>query len=127
MVSEQGKNLSIRSVMPNLVGKDASFSFLVYLVQKISIFLVFNIPLAAISDLKAKIIIKTYEYYFIRTLVPKSVGNGTSYAPLANLDFNTPLAAILKNGLSKYFSASFGRCIEAYFSSGIILSNQSRN
>ena len=53
------KNLSIRSVMPNLVGKDASFAFLAYLVQEISIFLVFNIPLAAISDLKAKIILKT--------------------------------------------------------------------
>ena len=35
MVSEHGKNLSIGSGIPNLVGKVASFAFLSHLVQQI--------------------------------------------------------------------------------------------
>ena len=50
-------------------------------------FLVFNMALAAILDLKVKIVPKHNDYYFIRSVMPKLelVGNGTSYAPLANL------------------------------------------
>ena len=58
MVSEYGKSLSIRSVMSNLVGKVASFAFVAHLVQEISLFLVFNMALAAILDLKVKIVPK---------------------------------------------------------------------
>ena len=133
MVSEHSKSLSIRSVMSNLVGKVASFAFVAHLVQEISLFLVFNMALAAILDLKVKIVPKHNGYYFIRSVVPKLVGNDTLCAPLANLAqeislflvFNMALAAILKNGLLKYFPAIFGRCMGAYFSSNrFILSNQ---
>ena len=66
----------------------------------------------------------------------KLVGNNTLFAPLANLIqeislflvFNMALAAILKNRLLEYFPATFGKSMEAYFSSNrFILSNQSRN
>ena len=106
-----------------------------HLVQEIPLFLVFNMALAAILDLKVKISPKHNGYYSIRSVVPKLVGNDTLYAPLANLVqeislflvFTMALAAILKNGLSKYFPATFGRCMRlgAYFSSNtFILSNQ---
>ena len=42
IVSECIKNLSIRSDMPNLVGKIDSFAFLAHLVQEISLLMVFN-------------------------------------------------------------------------------------
>ena len=48
MVSEHGKNLSIGSGIPNLVGKVASFAFLSHLVQEISLLMVFNMASAAI-------------------------------------------------------------------------------
>ena len=133
MVSEHGKSLSIRSVMSNLGGKVASFAFVAHLVQEIPLFLVFNMALAAILDLKFKIVSKYNGYYFIRSVVPNLVGNDTLYAHLANLvqeislflAFNMALAAILKNGLLTYFPATFGRCMGAYFSSNrFILSNQ---
>ena len=41
--------------------------------------------LAAILDLKFKIVSKHNAYYFIRYVVPKLVGNDTLYAPLAKL------------------------------------------
>ena len=136
MVPELSKSLSVRSVMSNLAGKVASFAFVAHLVQEISLFLVFNVVLAAILDLKVKIVPKHNCYHSIRSVVPKLVGNDISYALLANLIqeislflvINMALAAILKNGLSKYFPATFGRCMGAYFSSNrLILSNQSRN
>ena len=65
MVSEYGKSFSIRSVMSNLVGKVASFAFVAHLVQEISLFLVFNMALAAILDLKVKIVPKHNGYYSI--------------------------------------------------------------
>ena len=86
--------------------------------------------------LKIKIIPKLNEYYSVISVMPKSVGNDTSYVSLANLVqkislflvFNMALAAILKNRLLEYFPARFGRCMGAYFSSNrFILSNQSRN
>ena len=105
MVSEHSKSLSIRPVMSNLVGKVASFAFVVHLVQEIPLFLVFNMASAAILDLKVKIVPKHNGYYSIRSVVPKLVGNDALYAPLANLAqeislflaFNMALAAILKN------------------------------
>ena len=132
MVSEHGKSLSIRSVMSNLVGKVASFAFVAHLVQEIPLFLVFNMALATILDLKFKIESKHNGYYFIRSVVLKLVGNYTLYAPLANLvqeislflAFNMALAAILKNGLLKYFPATFGRCRGAYYFLQIGLSCQ---
>ena len=50
MVLEHGKNLSIGSGIPNLVGKVASFAFLSHLVQEISLLglMVFNMASAAI-------------------------------------------------------------------------------
>ena len=125
--------VSIRSVMSNLVGKVASFTFVAHLVQEILLFLVFNMALAAILDLKVKIVSKHNGYYSIRSVVPKLVGNDPLYAPLINLvqeislflAFNVALAAILKTGLLKYFPSTFGRCMGAYFSSNrFILSNQ---
>ena len=68
--------------------------------------------------------------------MPELVGNNTLYAPLANLVqeislflvFNMALAALLKNRLLKYFPATFGESMGAYFSlNRFILSNQSRN
>ena len=132
MVSEHGKSLSIRSVMSNLVGKVASFAFVAHLVQEIPLFLVSNEALAAMLDLKFKIVSKHNGYYLIRSVVPKLVGNDTLCAHLANLvqeislfhAFNMALAAILKKGLLRYFPATFGRCMGAYFSSNkFILSN----
>ena len=98
-------------MIPNLVGKVASFAFSAHLVQEISLFLVFNMALAAILDLKVKIVPKHNCYYSIRSVMPKLVGDDTSYAPLVNLVeeislylvFNMVLAASLKNGLLKYF------------------------
>ena len=58
MVSEHGKSLFIRSVMSNFVGKLASFAFVANLVQEIPLFLVFNMALATILDLKVKIVSK---------------------------------------------------------------------
>ena len=119
--------------MSNLVGKVASFAFVAHLVQEIPLFLVFNMDLAAILDLKVKIVSKHNGCYSIRSVVPKLVGNDSEYAPLVNLvqeislflAFNMALAAILKNGLLKYFPATVGRCMGAYFSSNrFILSNQ---
>ena len=81
MVSEHGKSLSIRSVMSNIVGKVASFAFVAHLVQEIPLFLVFNMALAAILDLKVKIVLKHNGYYFIRSVVPKLVGNDTFMCP----------------------------------------------
>ena len=77
MVSEHGKNLSIRSVMSNLAGKYALFAFVGSLFQEISSFLVFNMALAAILDLKVKIVPKHKGYYSIRFVVPTLVGNDT--------------------------------------------------
>ena len=91
--------------------------------------------LAAILDLKVKIVPKHNGYYSIRSVVPKLVGNENLYARLVNLVqeislflvFIMALAAILKNGLL-YFPATCGRCMGAYFSSvRFILLNQSRN
>ena len=42
MVSKRFKNPPIRSGMPNLVGKVASFAFLSHLVQEISLLMDFN-------------------------------------------------------------------------------------
>ena len=50
VVSESSKNLSIRSGMPNLVGKVASFAFLAHLVQEMSLLMVFNMASASIFD-----------------------------------------------------------------------------
>ena len=134
MVSEHGKNLSIRSAMSNLLlQKVASFAFVAHLVQEISPFLVFNMALAAILDLKVTIVPKHNGYYSIISVVSKLVENESLYAPLANLVqeisrflvLNMALAAILKNGLLKYFPAIIGRCMGAYFSSNkFILSNE---
>ena len=119
--------------MSNLVGKAASYAFVAQVVQEIPLFLVFNMALAAILDLKVKIVLKHNGYYFIRSVVPKLVENDTLCAPLANLVqeisrflvFNMVLAVFLKNGLLKYFPATFGRGMGAYFSSNrFILSNQ---
>ena len=87
IVSGHGKNISIRLVMSNLEGKVASFAFVADLVQEISLFLVFNmaLALAAILDLKFKIVPKHNGYYSLRSVVPKLVGNDTFYAPLVNL------------------------------------------
>ena len=85
MVSEHGQSLSIRSVIPNIVGKVASFAFVADLVQEIPLVLLFNMALAAILDLKVKIVSKHNGYYSIRSVVPKLVGNDSLYAPLANL------------------------------------------
>ena len=84
MVSEHGKSLSIRSVMSNFLGKVTSFAFVAHLVQEIPLFLVFNMALAAILDLKVKIVLKHNGYYLIRSVVPKLVGNDTLCAPLAS-------------------------------------------
>ena len=72
--------------------------------------------LAAILDLKVKIVPKHNGYYSIISVVPKLVGNDTLYVPLANLVqeishflvLTIALAAILKNGLLKYFPAISG-------------------
>ena len=117
MISEHGINVFIRSVMSNLVRKVALFAFVAHLVQAIPLFLVFNMALAAILDLKVKIVPKHNGYYSIRSLVSKLVGNDTLFASLANLVqeislflvFNMALAAILKNGQLKYFPATFWR------------------
>ena len=84
IVSEHDKNLSIKSVMSNLVGKVASFAFMAHLVQEISLFLIFNMALAALLDLKGKVVPKHNGYYSIRSVVPKLVGNDSAYAPLVN-------------------------------------------
>ena len=71
--------------------------------------------IAAILDLKVKIVSKLNGYYSIRSVVSKLLGSDTSYAPLANmvqeislfLVFNMALA-ILKNGLLKYFPTLLG-------------------
>ena len=63
------------------------------------------------------------ENYSNISVMPKLVGNETSYAPLVNLVqeislflvFNMALAAILKNRLLEYFPATFGRCIGGLF------------
>ena len=55
------------------------------MVQEITLALVFNMALAAILDLKVKIVPKHNGYYFIRSVVPKLVGSDTLCAPLANL------------------------------------------
>ena len=120
MASEHGKSFSIRSVMSNLVGKAASFVFVGHLVQEIPPFLVFNMALAAILDLKVKIVPNITAIILLNLAVPKLVGNDTLYAPLAKLVqdiislfivFNMALAAILNNGLLKYFPTTFGRCM----------------
>ena len=54
MVSECIKNPPIRSGMPNLVGKDASFAFLSHLVQEISLLMDFNMAQAAILDFEGQ-------------------------------------------------------------------------
>ena len=46
--SDCGKNLYIRSGIPNLVGTVASFAFLAHLVQEISLLMVFSMASAAI-------------------------------------------------------------------------------
>ena len=81
IVSEHSRNLSIRFEMSNLVGKDASFAFVAHLAQEISLFLVFNMALAAILDLKVKIVPKHNGYYSIISVVPKLVGMAL-YMPL---------------------------------------------
>ena len=54
MVSERIKNPSIRSGIPNLVGKVASFTSLSNLVQEISLIMVFNMAKAAILDFEGQ-------------------------------------------------------------------------
>ena len=85
-------------------------------------------------DLKVKIIPK--HNHSIMSVMQKSIGNDTSYAPLANLVqqrslflvSNMAVAAILKNRLLEYFPAIFGRDMGANFSlNRFILSDQSRN
>ena len=84
-----------------------------------------------------KIIPKHNEYYSVISVMPKLVGNDTSYAPLVSLVqeiplflvFNIVLAAILKNKLLEYFPVIFGRYafFFFFFFNRFILSNQSRN
>ena len=86
IVSECSKNLSIRSGLPKLVGKVASFApLLAPVVQEISLLMVFNMARRPSWILKVKIIPKHNEYYSITSVMPKLVGNDTSYAPLVNL------------------------------------------
>ena len=137
LVSDRSKNLSIRSGMPNLVGKLLHLGFFGTFGSRdinFSGFSIWRRPPSWI--MKVKIIPKYNEYYSIISVITKLVGNDTSYASLANLAqeislflvFNMALAAILKNRLLEYFPTTFGRDMGAYFSSNrFILSNQSIN
>ena len=56
-----------------------------------------------ILDLKVKIVPKHDVYYFNWSLMPKLVGNDTSYAPLANLVQEISLFSGFQYGIGSYF------------------------
>ena len=121
--------------MSNLVGKVASFTFVAHLVKEVLLFLVFNMALAAILDLKVKIVPKHIGYYSIRSLVPKFVENdilclfGQSGLRDITLSyFQYCVGDHFEKWAFRIFSRHFWELHGAYISSNrFILSNQLRN
>ena len=90
--------------MPELVGNNASFVSLLYLVQEILYFLYFKMASAAILDFEVKMVLKPSDRYFIGFVMPELAENDTLFVLLAQLlpeihyflYFKMVLAAILK-------------------------------
>jgi hypothetical protein len=96
IVPNHKKHYSIIKVMPKLVVIDTSYIVMAHMVQKISLFMFFNMASAAILDLEVKMVQKSNKYHSIISVMPEIVGIDTSFVIMVHLVQEISLFMFLK-------------------------------